>query len=69
MPFGTAYEILARKAFYAGVAAERERCANACKAVEAKYEASGWQYANDLADVADECGRGISGPNARLSGL
>ena len=47
----------------AAVAAECERCANACKAVEAKYEASGWQYANDLANVADECERGILGPN------
>lgn len=27
VPFGTAYELFSRKAFDAGVAAERERCA------------------------------------------
>lgn len=31
VPFGTAYELFSRKAFDAGVAAERERCAKLCE--------------------------------------
>ena len=55
VPFGTAYELFSRKAFDAGVAAERERCAVLVETRDVSGHDGYIETSGDLLDALAGC--------------